>query len=178
MIRKISLLFLCFAMVAFSSEAKEMVINGYSKLEGLVQKDLLVVNGTLAILDSTLDKVHINGSIKAKKIKLNELSVSGNADLKKITAIGNMTVEGGLEIEDSNIKDLIINSNKVKLEDTTANTIIFKDSKDASDDEPILYLSGKCNIKKIIFESKKGKVVKNEHSKVGKIEGGIIEQKD
>jgi hypothetical protein len=165
-------------MIAYNCEAKEMVINGYSKLENLVQKDLLVVNGTLAILDSTLDKVHINGSIKAKNVKLKELSVNGNADLEKIIAAGNMNINGGLEITHSEIKDITLNSSKAKLEDTTANTLIFKDSKDESDDEPILYLSGKCNVKKVIFESKKGKILKSKHSKVGKVEGGVTEEKD
>jgi phage baseplate assembly protein gpV len=177
------------------SKFKSIVVNGYLKFEELIVSDLLDVNGLLKGINLDCKALDVDGSVKVKKIKVNNvrvtgefyandaaiaqnLTVDGAIEGRNINVAGKTTLVGELDVRDSNFQVIDIISEECTLDSTTTKNITFKKPSTIFKTEKLVLKGNSTVAGDVVFESGKGEIYLYGDSTItGQVKGGTIVKK-
>lgn len=176
------------------SELSNVHHSGKMFLKKVKVKNSTIINGSLEVLDSLLNKETIvNGRVNARESQFKELTVNGDTQLKGVAILGPVNINGKLEVEhvrvdgtlevdgsfkakDSAFKKMItVNNTNTELDHCTLDDITFH--KDDKDQNQYLHLKATKVSGNIDFKSGKGIIRLDSQSSIsGKVTGAKIEK--
>ena len=169
---------------------------GGAKFENVILKSSLRVFGPCKLFDSEVKgTLTVQGELQARTTKLSHLKAQGEVDLRGTTVEGaeiqghlrlrkskikgRLNLMGYLDADESEIDEIKISTNEMKLKDAKVKSIYVRKNhadKKAAPAQQIIYLLGKTSIKeRIVFENGNGLVVVGKRvKKMPVVEGGRV----
>lgn len=133
------------------------------------------ITGNATLTDTTMTgKLTVLGGLTSTRAKLDSIDVTGNVTLDSST-VGPAKITGQLVATGSTFKDIEINSEDVKLSNSTAGNIVITSNR--ANSSPTLQLTKKCTVNgNITFTGSPGVVEVNDSKITGKVIGGTIKK--
>lgn len=173
-----------------NSQYNEAVnVYGSAKIKSSQFKDLLKIFGSMKAKDSQFADIEVKGSVKVENcdfqiisvsgsfkgesLTFSDATISGSTALESVKSEGTLKALGSLEVKDSQISTVFVDSAKISIHNSHIKKLIVK----VTDRTPEIFFYGNTKIDVIEFKSDKKIVVKiqGDEVDVGKIIGDIQE---
>lgn len=158
---------------------QSLKVFGPCKLFDSEVKGTLTLQGELQARNSTLSHLKAQGEVDLRETTAKGAEIQGHLRLKKSVISGRLNLMGYLDADESEIDEIKISTNEMKLKDTKVKSIfVRKNHADAKTGaaQQIIYLLGKTTIaERIVFENGNGLVVVGKRvKKMPIVEGGRV----
>lgn len=157
-------------------KSNTLKVTGPLKFNKIVISNETEVTGPTAGEKGKFNNLKITGPVKGTQIEAQTMNITGPAYFNNIEVKGNAKITGTLFVNKGKFKNIDVVSDKVKLKDTTADSIHFDKNMHDSKKEQMLMIQGKSIINgDIVFDSGKGKVVVDKTVQIkGKVQGAEV----
>lgn len=153
-------------------EYKSLLVQGSLKFADIVVEDVISINGSIKGKGLKSNNLQVNGSVDIEMAKLQTVDISGSFLGKDVEISGESLIRGGINIINGQLSKMVIYSENSVIEDTNVNDNIYiKKEKNNKNRPQIIELKGNSTIKGDIVFDDEGEVhIFGE----AKVEGEII----
>lgn len=161
-------------------EYESLLVNGSLKFENLVIRGTTSINGSIKGRGLKSNNLKVNGSVNIEAAKVQTVDISGSFLAKEVEIFGDSYFRGSIDIVNGQLSNMIIYSKNSVIEDTnvSGNIHIKKENNDNKHRPQILELKGNSTVTGDIVFDDKGEIYISDSSKIeGKITNAKIIRK-